>query len=90
MQKTPWAVWMVPLLIFTSANIETLYGQPLLSDTSHSNCHAVAVTAFKATRGIGIDIQDEIDRDTYLDIKEHIIFGDEYDTVFQGNQDLTE
>lgn len=49
---------------------------------SHSNTHAIAVTALKShVRGIGVDIQDEIDSDTYSSIKTQILFGDELELI---------
>lgn len=67
-----------------------LWPSHIVGSISHSNSHAVAVTVLKSTiRGIGIDIQDEIGIDTQLKIERHIIFGNEYNTIFQSNQDLT-
>lgn len=62
----------------------------VVGSISHTNSHAVAVTALKSNlRGIGIDVQDEFDRDTYLKIKTQIIFADEDDFVLQNLQGLT-
>lgn len=67
-----------------------LWPNHIVGSISHSNSHAVAITALKSTiRGIGIDIQEEIGVDTQLKIERHIIFGDEYNTVLQGKKDLT-
>lgn len=67
-----------------------LWPSHIVGSISHSNSHAVAVTALKSKiRGIGIDIQDEIGIDTQLTVERHIIFGDEFNTIFQSNQKLT-
>lgn len=68
-----------------------LWPAHIVGSISHSNNHAVAVTALESTnRGIGIDIQNEIDRNTYVKIKSQVIFRDEYNAIFQRNQGLNQ
>lgn len=67
-----------------------LWPSHIVGSISHGDSHAVAVTALKSKiRGIGIDIQDEIGIDIQSTVERHIIFGDEFNTIFQSNQSLT-
>jgi len=66
-----------------------LWPAPITGAISHSNTHAIAVTALKShVRGIGIDLQEEIDFDTYSSIKTQILFGDELELVRHDNPSL--
>lgn len=57
---------------------DPLWPAGVAGSISHSINHAIAATALKINaRGIGIDIQDAIDSETYTSIKAQIIFGDE-------------
>ncbi len=59
-----------------------------IGSISHSNQYAAAVTALKMDiRGIGIDIQYEIDKDTFDTLKGQIICGQELDLI-RNNNDL--
>lgn len=68
-----------------------LWPSHMVGSISHCKSHAVAITALKSSvRGVGIDIQDEIDMHTYVQIKDQIIFKNEWNIISQINQGLTQ
>ncbi len=59
----------------------------VVGSISHSGNQAIAVTALKQNfRGLGIDIQYEIDAKTYTAIKNQILFGNEHEVIFSGSE----
>ncbi|WP_078045501.1 4'-phosphopantetheinyl transferase [Cellvibrio sp. PSBB023] len=66
-----------------------LWPAHIIGSISHSSRYAVAITALQSNiRGIGIDIQDEIDSDCYAKINRHTLFDREYDVIFKHSHAL--
>lgn len=76
-----------PSVIHIGPHRNPLWPAPVTGSISHTNNHAIAATALKShARGIGIDIQDEIDSGTYASIKAQIVFGEEVELIEQYRQ----
>lgn len=85
-------------LLLLTGNAHTIHIGPhrnplwppnIVGAISHSNTHAIAVTALQLhARGIGIDLQEAIDFDTYTSIKSHIVCADEWKLI-QGYDALS-
>lgn len=68
-----------------------LWPEGVAGSISHCSNHAIAATALTLhVRGIGIDIQDEIDSGTYDSIKTQILCGDELALIPQYNPPSTQ
>lgn len=61
----------------------------VVGSISHSGNQAIAVTALKTSaRGIGVDIQYEVDLKTCKTIKNQILFGNECEIIFKGSDSV--
>lgn len=68
---------------------DPLWPPQIVGSISHTNTDAIAVTALQTDfRGIGIDLEHEIDTETFAHVYQQIIFAEERDIILQTPQSL--